>query len=109
MHSGYDSKLIDRKFVKVVKRKRSKTIANKEQKQMKERKFNFVTDFDPEFPKIMESCLPTLPEDPNCKAIFPKKKHSEPHIEEVMPIGKNLLASKIDNKDIKKELQWVMI
>ena len=75
MHSGYDSKLIERKFLKVVKRKRSKTIANKEQKQMKERKFNFVTDFDPEFPNIMSairSCLLTLHEDPQCKAIFPK-------------------------------------
>ena len=55
---------------------------------MKERKFNFVTDFDPEFPNIMSdisSCLSTLHEDPQCKTIFPKK-HSELHIEEVMPI-----------------------
>ena len=74
MHSGYDSKLIDRKFLKVVKRRRPKTIANKERSQMKERKFNFVTDLDPEFPNIMSAlrnCLPTLHEDPQCKAIFP--------------------------------------
>ena len=90
MHSGYDRKLIDRKFLKVVKRKRSETIANKEQKQMKERKFNLVTDFDPEFPNIMSavrSCLPTLHEDPQCKAIFPKKAFRIlKDIEEVMPI-----------------------
>ena len=88
MHSGYDSKLIDRKFLKVVKTRRAKTIANNEQNQMKERKFDFVRDFDPEFPNIMSairSCLPTLHEDPQCKAIFPTK-HSELHIEEVMPI-----------------------
>ena len=67
MHSGYDSNLINKKFLKVVKRKRSKTIANKEQNQLKERKFNFVTDIDPQFPNIMSairSCLPILHEDP---------------------------------------------
>ena len=74
IHSGYDSKLTDRTFLKVVKRKRFRTTANKKHKKIKERKFNFVTDFDPEFPNIMSairSCLPTLHEDPRCKAIFP--------------------------------------
>ena len=44
IHSGYDSRLIDRKFLEIVNRKRSKIIANKEHKQVKERKFNFVME-----------------------------------------------------------------
>ena len=71
MHSGYKSNLIDRKFLKVVKKKRSKTIANKEvDLRCASRKYNYVTDFDPGFPNIMStirSCLPTLPEDPQCR------------------------------------------
>ena len=76
MHSGYKSNLIDRKFLKVVKKKRSKAIANKkEDLKCRSRKYNYVTDFDPGFPNIMstiQSCLPTLHEDPQCKEMFPK-------------------------------------
>ena len=109
MHSGYDSKLIDRKFLKVVKRKRSKTIANKEQKEMKAKKINFVTDFDPEFPNIMSairSCLSTLHEDPQCKAIFPKEVFRTSYRRGYANLKELLAPSKIDNKrGEKKELQ----
>ena len=45
-HSGYKSNLIDRKFLKVVKKKRSKAIANKEvDLKCASRKYNYVTDF----------------------------------------------------------------
>ena len=106
MHSGYDSKLTDRKFLEVVKRKRSKTIANKERKQMKERKFNFVTDFDSEFPNIMSairSCLPTLHEDPQCKAIFPQKAFRTSYRRGYANLKELLSPSKIkNNKKMKK-------
>ena len=105
MHSGYDSKLIDRKFLKVVKRRRSKTITNKEQKQMKERKFNFVTDIDPEFPNIMSairSCLPTLHKDPQCKTVFPKKAFRTLYRRGYANLKELLASSKIDNKEVKK-------
>ena len=76
MHSGYNSNLIDRKFL-VVKKKRSKTTANEEVKiRCASRKYNYVTDFDPGFPNIIStirSCLPILHEDPECRALFPKK------------------------------------
>ena len=105
MHSEYDSKLIDRKFLKVVKRRRSKTIINKEQKQLKEKKINFVTDFDPEFPNIMSairSSLPTLHEDPQCKAIFPKKAFRTSYRRGYANLKELLAPSKIDNKEVKK-------
>ena len=77
MHSGYKSNLIDRKFLKVVKKKMSKAIANKEvDLKCGSKKYDYVNDFDPGFPNIMStirSCLPTLPEDPQCKELFPKK------------------------------------
>ena len=105
MHSGYDCKLIDRKFLKVVKSRRAKTIANKEQNQMKERKFNSVTDFDPEFSNIMSairSCLPTLHEDPQCKAIFPKKAFRTSYRRGYANLKELLAPSKIHNKEVKK-------
>ena len=105
MHLGYDSKLIDRKFLKVVKRRRAKTIANKEQNQMKERKFNFVTDFDPEFLNIMSairSCLTTLHEDPQCMAIFPKKAFRTSYRRGYANLKELLAPSKTDNKEVKK-------
>ena len=105
MHSVYNSKLIDKKFFKDVKRKRSKTIANKEHNQVKERKFNLVTDFDPEFPNIMStirSCLPILQEDPQCKAIFPKKAFRTSSRRGYANLKELLAPSKIDNKEVKK-------
>ena len=76
MHSGYKSNPIDRKFLKVVKEKKSKAIADKEvDLRCASRKYNHVTDFDPGFPNIMStiwSCLPTLHEDPQCRELSPK-------------------------------------
>ena len=49
---------------------------------MKERKFNFVTDFEPELPNI--ECDKEQSAHCTRRPIFPEK-HSELHIEEVMP------------------------
>ena len=78
MHSGYKSNLIDRKFLKVIKKKRSKSIANREEVDLRcaSTKYNSATDFDPGFPNIMStirSCLPMLHEDPQYRELFPQK------------------------------------
>ena len=108
MHSGYKSNLIDRKFFKVVKNKRSKATANKEvDLKFGSRKYNYVTDFGPGFPNIMStirSCLLTLHEDPQCKELFPKKgfwdtyRRGHHHLKEL------IAPSKINNHKLNEVL-----
>ena len=55
MHSGYDEENIDRNFIKVAKMKRKETLSDKPKKRRgrpKDRKYNFVTTWDPIFPDI---------------------------------------------------------
>ena len=55
MHSGYDKEAIDKQFIKVAKMKRKETLESKPRKNRfrpKQRKYNFVTTWDPMFPDI---------------------------------------------------------
>ena len=100
MHSGYKSNLIDRKFLKVVKKKRSKAIANKEvDVKCGSRKYNYVTDLDTGFPNMSTiwSCLPTLHEDPQCKELFPKKAFRASYRRGHANLKELIAPSKIDN------------
>ena len=55
MHSGYDKEAIDKQFIMVAKMKRKETLESKPRKNRfrpKERKYNFVTAWNPMFPDI---------------------------------------------------------
>ena len=55
MHSSYDEEAIDKQFIKVAKMKRKETLESKPRKnrfRLKQRKYNFVTTWDPMFPDI---------------------------------------------------------
>ena len=74
---GYASENIDGKFLKAAKIKREKTIAPEKQKPLEtsSREYYFVTDYDPEFPKIrkyFKKHRHILDKDPECRVLFPK-------------------------------------
>ena len=55
MHSGYDEENIDKNFIKVAKMKRKETLGDKPKKRRGrpgDRKYNFVTTWNPIFPDI---------------------------------------------------------
>ena len=78
MHSGYDEEAIDKQFIKVAKMKRKETLESKPRKnrvRRKQRKYNFVTTWDPMFPDIgraIRKFVPLLAEDEECNKLFPK-------------------------------------
>ena len=78
MHSGYDEEAIDKQFIKVAKMKRKETLESKPRKNRfrpKQRKYNFVTTWDPMFPDIgraIRKFVPLLAEDEEFNKLFPK-------------------------------------
>ena len=78
MHSGYDDEAIDKQFIKVAKMKRKETLESKPRKNRfrpKQRKYNFVTTWDPMFPDIgraIRKFVLLLEEDEECNKLFPK-------------------------------------
>ena len=78
MHSGYDDEAIDTQFIKVAKMKRKETLESKPSKNRvrpKQRKYNFVTTWDPMFPDIgraIREFVPLLAEDEECNKLSPK-------------------------------------
>ena len=78
MHSGYDEGAIDKQFIKVAKMKRKETLESKPRKNRfrpKQRKYNFVTTWDPMFPDIgraIRQFVPLLAEDEECNKLSPK-------------------------------------
>ena len=78
MHSGYDEENIDKNFIKVAKMKRKETLGDKPKKRRGrpgDRKYNFVTTWDPIFPdigKTIRKFSPLLAEDKECRQLFPK-------------------------------------
>ena len=47
LHSGYDSEMIDKRFVKVAKMKRKETLKTRTKPKLKGRKYSFVTTWNP--------------------------------------------------------------
>ena len=55
LHSGYDSEMVDKQFVKVAKMKRKETLKTRTKPKLNRRKYNFVTTWDPAFPDIRKA------------------------------------------------------
>ena len=75
VHSGYDSEMVDKQFVKVAKMKRKETLKTRTRPKLKERKYNFLTTWDPAFSdirKALHKFTNVLMEDEECKEVFPK-------------------------------------
>ena len=76
MHSGYSPELIDKKCVKVAKRKRKDVLKTARRKIVqKGRKINFVTGYDPTFPDIRRAIGASehiLRADKECNQVFPR-------------------------------------
>ena len=75
LHSGYDSEMVDKQFVKVVKMKRKETLKTRTKPKLNRRKYNFVTTWDSAFPdirKALHKFTNVLMEDEECREVFPK-------------------------------------
>ena len=70
LHSGYDSEMVDKQFVKVAKMKRKETLKTRTKPKLNRRKYNFVTTWDPAFPdirKALHKFTNVLMEDEECR------------------------------------------
>ena len=75
LHSGYDSEMVDKQFVKVAKMKRKETLKTRTKPKLNRRKYSFVTTWDPAFPdirKALHKFTNVLMEDEECREVFPK-------------------------------------
>ena len=76
MHSGHSPELIDKKFVKVAKRKRKDVLKTARKKIVqKGRKISFVTGYDPTFADIRKALRASehiLRADEECNQVFPR-------------------------------------
>ena len=74
MHSGYSPELMDKKFVKVAKRRRNDLLNTARRKIVqKGRKINCVTGYDPTFPDIRKAIRASehiLRADEECNQVF---------------------------------------
>ena len=74
LHSGNDSEMVDKQFVKVAKMKRKETLKTRTKPKLNRRKYNFVTTWDPAFPdirKVLHKFTNVLMEDEECREVFP--------------------------------------
>ena len=76
LHSGYNSEMVDKQFVKVAKMKRKEKIKTRTKPKLKGRKYSFVTTWVPGFPdirKALHKFTNILMEDEKCREVFPKE------------------------------------
>ena len=70
LHSGYDSEMVYKQFVKVAKMKRNETLKTRTKPKLNRRKYNFVTTWNPAFPDTMKALhkfTNVLMEDEECR------------------------------------------
>ena len=108
MHSGYSPELIDKKFVKVAKRKCKDVLKTARRKIVqKGRKINFVTGYGPTFPDIRKAIRASehiLRADEECNQVFPRGcfrvayKKTHKNIKEMVALSRIAIQEDSSNK-----------